>query len=54
MEILGISYPTLIRRVKSNSIPFVRVGKLVRFPRSYFEALEREAMESVKRTQPDA
>ena len=51
MDALNISYPTLIRRVKANAIPCVRIGKALRFPRSYFEALEREAMESAGRVQ---
>lgn len=44
MDLLNISYPTLIRRVKANKIPHVRIGKSLRFPRAYFETLTREAI----------
>lgn len=53
MDALNISYPTLIRRVKNNSIPYIRIGKALRFPRSYFEQLEREAMKSTGRARID-
>jgi excisionase family DNA binding protein len=53
MDALNISYPTLIRRVKANKIPYIRIGRSLRFPRSYFEQLEREAMESTGRVQAD-
>lgn len=53
MDLLNISYPTLIRRVKANKIPHVRIGKSLRFPRAYFETLTREAMESAGRVQND-
>ena len=48
MHKLGISYSTLLRMVKSNEIAHVRIGKSLRFPRIYFEELEKKAFESVK------
>ncbi|MDC7220812.1 MAG: helix-turn-helix domain-containing protein [Spirochaetales bacterium] len=48
MQELGISYATLLRKVKNGEIPFVKVGKSLRFPRTYFETLEQEAMSNMK------
>ena len=48
IQILGISYPTLLRRVKTNQIPYVKIGRSLRFPSSYFEILEKQALENVK------
>ncbi len=45
---LGISYATLLRRVKNKEIPFVKIGKSLRFPRSYFEGLEKQSLENMK------
>jgi len=41
---LGISYSSLLRLVKAGTIPCQRIGKSLRFPRSYFEKLEHEAL----------
>ena len=43
---LGISYATLLRKVRTAEIPCVRLGKKLLFPRSYFEELERQAYAS--------
>jgi excisionase family DNA binding protein len=48
MKLLGISYATLLRYVKNHEIPFIRIGKILRFPRSYFEELEARSFDSVK------
>lgn len=48
MQELGISYATLLRKVKNKEIPFVKVGKALRFPRTYFDGLEEEAMNNIK------
>lgn len=48
MQVLSISYPTLIRKVKAKEIPFVRVGRALRFPCSYFESLEHDALANVE------
>lgn len=46
MQILGISYSTLLRKVKSEKIVFIKIGKSLRFPSSYFEELEKKAFEN--------
>ena len=48
MHVLGISYSTLLRKVKSGEIPFIKIGKALRFPQSYFEELERKAFENME------
>ncbi len=48
MKILKISYATLLRHVKNNEIPYVRIGKKLRFPRLYFEQLEERSYDSLK------
>lgn len=47
INILGISYPTLLRWVKGDSIPYLRIGKSLRFPAAYFEQIEKKALKSV-------
>ncbi len=44
MHLLGISYSTLLRKVGKKEIPCIRIGKSLRFPRSYFETLETQAL----------
>jgi excisionase family DNA binding protein len=48
-EKLSISYATLLRRVKSKEIPFVKVGNKLLFPVSYFDQLEKQAYSNLKR-----
>lgn len=48
IEKLGISYATLLRRVKSKEIPFVKVGNKLLFPSSQFHTLEKQAYENLK------
>jgi excisionase family DNA binding protein len=48
MQLLGISYATLLRRVRNNDIPFIRIGKMLRFPRSFFDELEERAYDTIK------
>ncbi len=48
MQEMGISYATLLRRVKKKEIPFIKIGKGLRFPGEYFEQLQNQAMQSVK------
>lgn len=48
IQALGISYPTLLRRVKNIQIPYVKIGRSLRFPSSYFEDLEKIALENMK------
>ena len=47
MHVTGISYSTLLRKVKSGEIPFIKIGKSLRFPPSYFEELENKAYENM-------
>ena len=47
-ERLQISYSSLRRLIKKGSIPYVRVGSLLRFPSSYFDELNDEAINEVK------
>jgi len=44
MNILGISYSTLLRKIRQKEMPCIRIGKSLRFPRSYFETLETQAL----------
>ena len=44
MNVLGISYSTLLRKIGKNEIPCIHIGKSLRFPRSYFETLESQAI----------
>ncbi len=48
MDILGISYPSLLRLVKANKIPVVRIGKSLRFPKSYLEMLEQDSISELE------
>lgn len=47
-EKIGISYSTLLRKVKENAIPHVKVGSKLLFPASYFEELEAQAYKNYK------
>lgn len=53
MNRLGVSYPTLLRRVKANEIPYVKLGNKLLFPASYFLRLEEQAYANVKRGKND-
>ena len=44
IQLLGISYPSLLRLIKANKIPVIRIGKSLRFPKSYFDDLEAQAL----------
>lgn len=46
---LDISYATLLRRVKNNEIPFIKVGKSLRFPAQYFEGLKNIAFTTTQK-----
>lgn len=48
MEILGVSYPTVLRMVKEKRIPYVYVGRSLKFPSSFFESLEERALQTIK------
>lgn len=48
MERLNLSYPTLLRRVKANDLPYVKVGHKLLFTVSYFEKLEEQAYQNLK------
>jgi excisionase family DNA binding protein len=48
INLLGISYPSLLRLVKANKIPVIRIGKSLRFPKAFFDQIEREAISQVK------
>lgn len=44
-ELLSISYPTLMRWIKNNSIPYQKIGGQLRFPKKYFIDLYNESLE---------
>lgn len=46
-ERLKCSYATLLRHVKKNEIPYIKIGKSLRFPCMYFDELEKQALESI-------
>lgn len=48
MEKLNCSYPTLLRKVKAKSLPFVKLGNKLLFPISYFDNLEKQAYDNYK------
>lgn len=50
-ERLMCSYPTLLRKVKANEIPFVKLGNKLLFPVSFFDNLEKQAYDNYKRGQ---
>lgn len=50
-ERLMCSMPTLLRRVKAKSIPFLKLGNILMFPKSYFDNLENQAYDNYKRGQ---
>jgi excisionase family DNA binding protein len=41
---LGISYSSFLRQIRKGTIPYVKIGKQIRVPESYFDSLENEAM----------
>lgn len=51
MEKLNCSYPTLLRKVKAKSLPFVKLGNKLLFPVSWFDSLEEQAYSNYKRGQ---
>lgn len=48
---LNCSYPTLLRKVKAKSLPYIKLGNKLLFPKSYFDNLEKMAYDNYKRGQ---
>lgn len=44
-ELLSISYPTLMRWTKDKSIPYIKIGGQLRFPKDFFIDLYNESLE---------
>ena len=47
VRILGVSRPTVQRRIKAGEIPVVRLGRRVLVPADYFETLRNMATDKV-------
>lgn len=54
MKKCGISYSTLLRWVKGRKIPFIRMGRSLKFPSSFFERLEQKALSKIAGGKKDA
>ena len=48
MNRLGISYSTLLRKIKSEEIASIKIGKQIRIPEKFINDLENKALENVK------
>jgi len=49
MKVLTISYPTFLRKVNDGTIPAIKIGRQYRIPSSFFDCLEKQALESTDR-----
>lgn len=45
--LLGVSYPNLLRLIKTKKIPALRIGKGLRIPLSFINTLESDALASI-------
>jgi len=44
--LVNVSYPSLLRMIKANKIPVIKIGKAIRIPKSFLMKLESEAIHS--------